>query len=330
MLSTTKHKLADSLAGAGLDTTLPTDSLAARAADGSGPAVLFADVSRSMLLHEKLGDRHARVVIDRLLRLAAKAVKAHGGRVVKNIGDEILAVMPGADAAARAACDTLAAVAQLKPEGGVVPDMHVGFHAGSYTERGGNIFGDAVKVAAQLTAYAQSGQILTTRVTAAAISPLVRRAMRPLGTLDIRGRQEKVEIEEVAWRESDDEETTLSGAQLLAAQGAGTRLVLQLGTREWVVSSVSKHFSIGRDAAADIVVGSAQASRNHGFVEYRNGSYYYADTSLNGSYVSFGAAHETLVRRNEILLSGRGQICFGHAALEAGEPLVFRIDCTGH
>ena len=314
-----------SLAGASPDITHPT----AKEKDGKGRAILFADVTKSMLLHEKLGDEKARVVIDNLLAMATKAVKAHKGRVVKTIGDEILAILPTADAAARAARDLLAKVDECQPQAGIQPGMHVGLHAGAFTERGGDVFGDAVNVASCLTDYAQSGQILTTSASAGGLSPLVRRMMRRLGPLDVKGRKEAVQVEEIAWREADDGDTTLTEAMLEAPQ-ANMRLVLSMGSNQWIVGPKARHLAIGRDPCADIAIGTGEASRNHGLIEYRNGGFFYTDMSLNGSYVSFGATGETLVRRSQVLLSGRGVICFGHSSEDKGEGLAFCVDTAGH
>ena len=91
--------------------------------------------------------------------------------MVKTIGDEILAVMPDADAAARAACDLLQNVDACPPQGEQVLGMHVGFHAGVFIERLGDVFGDAVNIASRLTAYAKPGQILTSSASAPGTAP---------------------------------------------------------------------------------------------------------------------------------------------------------------
>ena len=314
-----------SLAGASPDVTHPK----AGKSDGRGPAILFADVSKSMLLHEKLGDEKARVLIDGLLLIATAAITEHHGRIVKTIGDEVLAILPTADAAARAARDLLAEVDKCKEHAGLKPGMHVGFHAGNFIEKSGDVFGDAVNVAKRLTDYAQAGQILTTSASAGGISPIVRRAMRRLGPLDIRGRKEEIEVEEIAWRESDDGDTTITEA-MLQAPDTSMRMILTLGRDLWTVGPRTRHLSVGRDPEADIAIGNTEASRNHGVVEFRNGGFFYTDMSLNGSYVSFGTTGETLVRRAEVVLSGRGVICFGHSAEEIGERLEFQVEAAGH
>ena len=323
MLAVNKALESGPLAGASPDITLPK----VHRKDGKGPAIMFADVSKSMLLHERLGDQAARVLIDNLLAMAEKAIKAHRGRVIKYIGDEILAVLPNADAAVLAARDLLIEVDKCEEQEGLKPGMHVGLHSGTFVERGGEVYGDAVNVASRLTAYAKAGQILTTTASAPGMSPVVRSAMRKLGALDIRGRLEEVQVEEVEWRESTDEEATFT-ENASVAPVAGSRLVLSIGGKTWTVGPRAKHLSIGRDPCADIPVRTNEASRNHGFIEYRNGGYFYSDMSLNGSYVTFGNTGETLVQRSQVLLSGQGVICFGHSANDSGAQLAFEVEAV--
>jgi adenylate cyclase len=321
MLAINKALVTGPLAGANPDVTLPK----VHRKDGRGPAVMFADVSRSMQLHERLGDQPARVLIDKLLGMAEKAVTVHRGRVIKHIGDEILAVMPNADAAVLAARDLMVEVDKCEEKDGVKPAMHVGLHSGGFIERGGEVYGDAVVVANRLTAYAKAGQILTSSASTPGISPLVRRSMRRLGAMDIRGRLEEVQVEEVDWREGADEEATFTG-DASVRKAVNSRLVLGFRGREWKLGPRVKQVAIGRDPCADVSVHTTEASRNHGAIEIRNGGFFYSDTSLNGSYVTFGSSGEMLVQRTQVLLSGSGVICFGHPASEPGERLEFRVE----
>jgi adenylate cyclase len=67
--------------------------------------VLFADVSGSTKLYEVAGDATALEAISSCLAAARRATESAGGRVVKTIGDEVMAVFPAPDAAATAAAD---------------------------------------------------------------------------------------------------------------------------------------------------------------------------------------------------------------------------------
>src|SRR5256886_15624892 len=77
--------------------------------------VLFADVSGSTKLYETAGDAVALTAIGRCIERMRKAAESTGGRVVKTIGDEIMALFPRPDAAAGAASAGPATI--LQPPG---------------------------------------------------------------------------------------------------------------------------------------------------------------------------------------------------------------------
>src|SRR5262249_60160600 len=74
----------------------------ARRADGSGHGadglearkvvtVVFADLIGSTALHERLDAESARALMDRYYQALHAVVEAHGGRVVKLLGDGVMA-----------------------------------------------------------------------------------------------------------------------------------------------------------------------------------------------------------------------------------------------
>src|SRR3989442_6544028 len=85
--------------------------------DSRQSTVLFADVSGSTQLYQVAGDTTAHGAISGCLELMRKAVEGARGRVVKTIGDEVMALFPSADAAVAAAATMLRAVDAL-PAGG--------------------------------------------------------------------------------------------------------------------------------------------------------------------------------------------------------------------
>ena len=66
-------------------------------------AVLFADVSGSTPLYEKLGDEAALAAINRCLDILRRRCLEHGGAVIKTIGDELMCTFPDAEAALQSA-----------------------------------------------------------------------------------------------------------------------------------------------------------------------------------------------------------------------------------
>src|SRR3989449_10561750 len=92
--------------------------------------VLFADVSGSTKLYETAGDAVALTAIGRCIERMRKAAESTGGRVVKTIGDEIMALVPSPDAAAGAASGRHAPTEQLPGGGGAQRGVRVGVLSG--------------------------------------------------------------------------------------------------------------------------------------------------------------------------------------------------------
>src|SRR5947199_214490 len=181
--------------------TQPDDSL----------AVLFADVSGSTRLYEKLGNAQALAAVARCLDLVRTVCEGRGGRVVKIIGDESMTVFRSIDDAVQAAADALTA-----------------------------------------------------------------RSTRP--------------------------------------KSQPAKIWLKLGEREIELTESQGALTLGRDLQCDMVIGDRMASRMHARIERRRDKFVLVDQSSNGTYVTVDGEKEILVRREELVLRGRGQICFGHAA----------------
>ena len=81
--------------------------------------VLFADVSGSTRLYEKLGDKEALHAVERCLNRMTRATEQFKGRVVKTIGDEVMAVFDSAEAGMDAASSMQQRVDDLPPVRGI-------------------------------------------------------------------------------------------------------------------------------------------------------------------------------------------------------------------
>jgi class 3 adenylate cyclase len=79
-----------------------------------------------------------------------------GGTVVKTTGDGVLATLPSADAALRAAVAIRTRLAEDDL------DVRVGLHVGDVERRGDDLAGVAVHAAARVMALAGAGEILAT------------------------------------------------------------------------------------------------------------------------------------------------------------------------
>jgi class 3 adenylate cyclase len=289
-------------------------------------AILFADVSGSTSLYEKLGDQRALAAIESVLTELRKSVSIQLGRVVKTIGDEVMAVLPSADAAMQAACDMQNRVTAIPAGDNARLAIRVGFHFGPAIEEGGDFFGDAVNTAARMAGLAKGGQIITSGSTVDALSPLLRQATRDLDAMTVKGKQEEIRICEVLWQDSEDV-TTLAPREASSIDTHEPRLTLTCGTATISLGAAMAAASLGRDAGNDLVVADKMASRVHVKIEYRRGKFFLVDQSTNGTYVTVEGDAEVLLKREQLMLRERGVISLGHSSSAAGSvPVTFACE----
>lgn len=274
-------------------------------------AILFADVSGSTRLYEKLGDNEALHAVDRCLKRMERAVHGFRGRIVKTIGDEVMAVFPGADDAFQAATEMQQRISDLPPVSGVQLAIRVGFHFGPAIEEGGDVFGDSVNTAARLAGLSKPGQVLISAQTQTALSPLLQLSTRDLDQMAVKGKAEELRVFEVIWQESD--ELTMK-APSVRTQGGFRQLALRYHELSLAVDDERSLLTMGRDAKCDIAVRDRRASRHHARIERRGEKYVLTDQSTNGTYVTFGDEPEIFLRREEVVLRGSGKICFAAPA----------------
>lgn len=273
--------------------------------------VLFADVSGSTRLYEVLGDARAFAAISDCLDILRKLTAAHSGRVVKTIGDEIMAVFPDAMTAVHAACEMQLVVSSRKPVDDVRVAIRIGLHYGAVLESDGDVFGDTVNVAARMAGIAKAEQIITTGSTVSALPPIMRASTRALSTLSIKGKADDVEVREVIWQES--EEMTMMVGNTLPPSAAEPTLKLVHQGETFIVDASRPSVTIGRDEQADIVIQDKRASRMHARIERRRDKFVFVDISSNGSYLIVKGEAEIQLHREEFVLRDSGSISLGHS-----------------
>ncbi|MDP2143013.1 MAG: adenylate/guanylate cyclase domain-containing protein [Gallionella sp.] len=273
-------------------------------------ALLFADVSGSTRLYEVLGDARAFAAINECLDILRKLTEAHSGRVVKTIGDEIMAVFPDAMTAVQAACEMQLVVSSRKPIDNARVAIRIGLHYGAVLESDGDVFGDTVNVAARMSEIAKAEQIITTGATVSKLPAIMRASTRALSTLSIKGKADDIEVREVIWQES--EEMTMMVGNTLPPSVAEPTLKLVHQGETFVVDASRPSVTIGRDEQADIVIQDKRASRMHARIERRRDKFVFVDVSSNGSYVIVKGETEIQLRREEFVLRESGSISLGH------------------
>jgi adenylate cyclase len=152
---------------AGLQVWQSLSEVAGRGHGDREMAILFTDLVGFSTWALKAGDAAAL----ELLRLVGTAVETavtdHDGRVVKWLGDGVMATFLDPRSAVDAALEAHAAVAQIDLDGHT-PRMRAGIHWGSPRRLGGDYLGVDVNIAARVSDAAKADQVLVSE-------PLLRR-----------------------------------------------------------------------------------------------------------------------------------------------------------
>jgi len=278
-------------------------------ARGAELFIVFADSAGSTRLYEKLGDGRARMVVSGAVGVMTDVTRRNQGQVVKTIGDEVMSVFRSADHAATAAAAMQDAISTSAVNHDVTLAIRVGFHHGPVLIEEADVFGDAVNVAAYVTRQAKPGQILASGSAQQRLSERWRPETRQVARIDVKGKQEQVDLYEVIWQA--DDMTMLRAPPKRGDEVAGARLVLTSGARRIEVGSLCPAFTVGRDERNDVVIPETIVSRYHAKVEFRNGRFVLTDQSANGTFVVPEAGAATFVHRDSVLLTGKGLLGLG-------------------
>lgn len=275
--------------------------------------ILFADVVGSTRLFELLGDVRARDMVTTCVELMRRGCEAHDGRVIKTMGDEVMATFERSD-------DALDAAAQMQTEITAHPDLQVegqhvairvGAHYGPVVNEERDVFGAAVHTANRMTSQAKAGQIIVTDALMKHASREWHEMARMLDISVPRGQQGEVGVYEVLWQRGEAT-SMLPSIATLTEQHRSFHIRLRYGDREVVLNDRQRpSATIGRGEENDLVVKGNLVSRLHARIEAGKNRFMLVDQSTNGSFVQTEKGEDAFVRRDSLPLSGKGMIGLG-------------------
>jgi adenylate cyclase len=123
-------------------------------------ALWFADIAGySARVAED--ERGALQLVEILQALSRSTVQRHEGRVVKFLGDAVLAEFPSTEMAVRAAAVLSKDYAKQSAKTGRAHDLRIGVHVGDVAvDADGDLYGDGVNAAARIEAAVNPGQVV--------------------------------------------------------------------------------------------------------------------------------------------------------------------------
>lgn len=275
--------------------------------------VMFADVSGSARLFERLGDTEAMHAVERCLKRMNRSIEGYRGRTVQIVGDELLAAFESAEDACQASIDMQQRIADLPPVSGLKLTIRIGLHIGTVTEEAdGQLSGEVITSTARIVGTARRDQILASSHLIAGLpqnGSIRIREMKELGSITQNGEQLGLFLIEWLSQAATSSAHPLSAPSIMP--NGQSRLCVRYRGKAHLLDEKTPVLTLGRDLGNKLQIEDRKASRLHARIEKRADGYYLIDTSTNGSFVSFNGKQEILVRRHEILLEGNGGICFG-------------------
>jgi adenylate cyclase len=274
-------------------------------------AILFADISGSTSLYETLGDERAHKLVSNFISVISEIISQYQGKIIKTIGDEVMCTFGSAYQAMNAAISMHKALDDMPPiplKKPVKPSIRIGLHMGPVIWQKGDIFGDAVNVAARMVSLAKPRQIITTQQTIDELSDGASMELKCIDKTSIKGKTCEFSIFEVVWEEHDQ---TMMVSKDLTLQILYSRLHLGYKGMDYYVGRDNPTMTLGRQEQNDVVVNNVIASRMHARIEYHRGKFTLIDQSTNGTYVSVDGKKSTFVHHDEYVLTSHGIISLG-------------------
>ena len=134
--------------------------------------VMFTDLKGSTSIAETSGDLAVRAMLKRYHDLCGESIRAHGGTLVKTIGDGSLSHFTDALAACRAAAAIQRGMEQINisKQYNSLLLARIGLHTGECILEKNDVFGDVVNTASRFESSAHPGEILVSEDTYNALS----------------------------------------------------------------------------------------------------------------------------------------------------------------
>ncbi len=274
-------------------------------------AILFADIAKSTHLYEKLGNTVAQDLIATCLTLFEKITNYFEGSVIKTIGDEIMCTFPTAQNAVEAAVEMNESLEDMPMPESVTtapPNIYVGIQYGNVIKEDGDVFGDAVNVAARMVAQAKQRQIITTKETVDELDEDLQNSASCIDKTIVKGKSGEMSIFEIVWEQHD---VTVMMDDAIDSPALRCRMELSVGSTVLEMDESRPSATLGRQLHNDVVVKDKGVSRSHARIEYNRGKFILIDQSTNGTFVLLQGKKKVHLRRDETALLGHGVISLG-------------------
>src|SRR5438874_7391615 len=165
--------------------------------------VMFTDIKGSTAYFEKDGDVAGLMMVHQCNDMLRIIVEKHGGRVVKTIGDAIMACFDDCKGSVSASIEMqkgLIGFNAPRPEQDHV-FIRIGLNYGSGIVKSNDVFGDVVNVASRVESAAQPEQIVISDTLYEQVKNSSAFKLAGIGRFSLKGKEGDRDLYEVVWRE---------------------------------------------------------------------------------------------------------------------------------
>ncbi|MDQ1362613.1 MAG: adenylate cyclase [Pseudomonadota bacterium] len=292
-------------------------------------AIMFADIAGSTKLYDSLGNEEANKLINQCIERLTAITSQYHGTVIKTIGDEIMASFPNANDAIDAAVQMQNSISG---DDSSALSIRVGLQYGPAISREGDLFGDAVNVAARMAGVAKAKQIVTTEWCIQKLSDDRKKNARLFDLARVKGKDEELSIYIIDWEEDGNATKFATAYSMKNISASKMLMVLKYAGKEQILTDhdMTTAITIGRESTCNITLNASYASRSHASLSVNRGKFVLTDHSSNGTYVRFKGQEDLFLRREALPLMGDGYISLGEA-VDVHSPTIisFSILQTG-
>jgi adenylate cyclase len=165
--------------------------------------ILFTDIEDSTALNERLGDKAWLKLLGAHDQIVRKCVAGHGGQVVKSQGDGFMIAFAAAEDSIRSAVEIQRTLASgPRRLRGAPIAVRIGVHTGPALEKGGDLFGRNVALAARVADQARGGEILVTAEAGAAAAGAEDLLLAKGREVELKGLPGRYTVTEVPWQQA--------------------------------------------------------------------------------------------------------------------------------
>ena len=278
--------------------------------------VLFADLAGSTRLYQTQGDVEAHQRVSDSLQCMKSIVEHHSGQLLRTVGDAALASFESTDAAYLAAVDIQQEHTALNLS------VRVGFHYGEVIPDDGDVYGNAVNLAARVASFAEANEICTTEDAVAQLSIRHRSNTHYLDQVDFKGMSEPMSVYRVHWADDSGETAIITGVSRTERYKTNLVLELLIGAKRIRIDTSNPVVTFGRAYDNDVIIDAESASRNHAKIELIRGRYLLHDFSTNGTYLIRGGFSPEFIRRESVSLDNFGSIGLGFSPVTPSHHII--------